>query len=121
MKDKYIKLITEEFHNEEYLKRKAKQIKEINTTNAWGFDGELSTTYIMSTGSSYKTGRIDRFSSGKNEDINEFKIGKKKVTKQEFLDHNKISRKVSVKLWTHKAYEGQFDKLIEDYIKGVIN
>lgn len=71
----------------------------------------------MSNNSSYEQGRIDYYSSDKdNVDLNIFKIGKKEVSKEEWLKFNNIKRITSVKLWAKPIYDGKFDKLIEDYI-----
>ena len=112
-----LEYITKTFQNEKYLKSKAKQIIETDSTNDWGFDGKQSTKYIMPNNSSYEQGRIDYYSSDKdNITLNIFKIGKKEVSKEEWLKFNNIRRKTSVKLWMHSVYDGKFDKLIEDYI-----
>lgn len=113
-----LQYITETFQNESYLKRKAKQIIKVDSTNDWGFDGEQFTKYIMPNNSSYKTGRIDYFSSDKNNvTLNIFKIGKKEVSKEGWLKFNKIKRETSVKLWKHPVYEGKYDNLIKDYVE----
>jgi len=115
MKD--IDYILKTFQNDIYLKNISKQIIIFDTTNDWGFDGKQSTKYILPNGSSYEQGRIDYYSSdNENVTINIFKIGKKEVSKEEWLQHNNIKRKTSVKLWKHKVYDGSFDLLIKKYI-----
>lgn len=116
-----LQYITEVFANEEYLKRNAKQIKIIDTTNDWGFDGVQSTTYIMKNGSSYTEKHIDNYSSDKrNETLYIYKIKNKVVTKDEFLKFNNIKRETSIKLWKNAVYNGKFDKLIKEYINNNI-
>ena len=112
-----IEYVTKFFYNETYLKRKAKQIIITDTTNKWGCDGKQSTQYIMDNKSSYEIGVINNYSRGEESiDINIFKIGRKIVSKEEWLRFNNIKRKTSIKLWTHPIYRGRFDKLINNYI-----
>ena len=97
--------VEELFFNEPYLERKAKKIIYTDTTNDWGFDGIKSKKYIFPNGSSYEDYYESRFDANISEWKYIYRIGKKVVTKQEFLDLNKISRKVSCKGWFHKVYD----------------
>ena len=113
---KDIDYITSMFFNDNLLKRRAKQIIEIDTTNDWGFNGVKSIKYIMPNGSSYENKSINNNDRGIHEQFYIFKIKNKEVSKEEWLKHNKIKRLTSVKGWQHSVYDGKFDNLINDYI-----
>lgn len=105
------------FHNDFYLKKKCKQFIEINTTNDWGFNGIRSKKWIMQNGSSYENVSDNNFDGGTYTQEYIFRIGRKIVTKEEWLKFNNIKRLTSVKDWKHPAYNNRFDQLIEDYVK----
>ena len=113
---KKIDYITSMFFNDTFLKNKAKQIIEKDTTNDWGFNGVRSMKYIMSNNSSYESKSINNFDGGTHEQFYIFKISNKEVSKEEWLKYNNIKRITSVKGWQNSVYEGDFDELINDYI-----